>query len=73
MKESVKNGMRSGLVVIGAVAFGYLTLQLGFKPYLEKAQLYDNNNSDNNLNHQSHHQDQVTITDNVILDDASPS
>ncbi|KAK3031184.1 hypothetical protein RJ639_035341 [Escallonia herrerae] len=30
--------MRSGLVVIGAVAFGYLSLQIGFKPYLEKAQ-----------------------------------
>ncbi|KAH6759513.1 hypothetical protein C2S52_022973 [Perilla frutescens var. hirtella] len=33
------NAMRSVLVVIGAVAFGYLTLQLGFKPYLEKAEL----------------------------------
>ncbi|KAG6428064.1 hypothetical protein SASPL_112313 [Salvia splendens] len=33
------NAMRSGLVVIGALAFGYLTLHLGFKPYLEKAQL----------------------------------
>lgn len=38
MKESVKNGLRSGVVVIGAVAFGYLTLQLAFKPYLEKTQ-----------------------------------
>ncbi|KAL1548577.1 hypothetical protein AAHA92_16791 [Salvia divinorum] len=33
------NAMRSAVVVIGALAFGYLTLHLGFKPYLEKAQL----------------------------------
>ncbi|KAG8370143.1 hypothetical protein BUALT_Bualt14G0086700 [Buddleja alternifolia] len=33
------NAMRSAVVVVGALAFGYLTLQLGFKPYLEKAQL----------------------------------
>ncbi|KAL3626230.1 hypothetical protein CASFOL_029779 [Castilleja foliolosa] len=33
------NAMRSGVIVLGALAFGYLTLQLGFKPYLEKAQL----------------------------------
>lgn len=32
------NATRSGLVVIGALAFGYLSLQLVFKPYLEKAQ-----------------------------------
>ncbi|KAM6545372.1 hypothetical protein CsatB_026108 [Cannabis sativa] len=40
MRERTKvNAMRSGVVVIGALAFGYLTLQLGFKPYLEKAQV----------------------------------
>ncbi|EXB55018.1 hypothetical protein L484_007349 [Morus notabilis] len=33
------NAMRSGVVVVGAMAFGYLTLYLGFKPFLEKAQL----------------------------------
>lgn len=33
------NAMRSAVVVVGAMAFGYLTLQLGFKPYLEKAEL----------------------------------
>ncbi|KAL8515308.1 hypothetical protein ACS0TY_014143 [Phlomoides rotata] len=33
------NAMRSGVVVIGVLAFGYLNLHLGFKPYLEKAQL----------------------------------
>uniref|UniRef100_A0A9I9CPM3 Uncharacterized protein n=1 Tax=Cucumis melo TaxID=3656 RepID=A0A9I9CPM3_CUCME len=41
MKETAKlNAARSGLVVIGALAFGYLSLQVGFKPYLEKAQTY---------------------------------
>lgn len=32
------NVMRSGLVVFGALAFGYLTLRIGFKPFLENAQ-----------------------------------
>ncbi|KAF8016930.1 hypothetical protein BT93_H2200 [Corymbia citriodora subsp. variegata] len=40
MRDRTKmNAMRSGLVVIGALAFGYLTLQLGFKPFLEKSQV----------------------------------
>jgi len=32
------NAIRSGIVVLGTLAFGYLSLQIGFKPYLEKAQ-----------------------------------
>ncbi|KAK4266392.1 hypothetical protein QN277_027324 [Acacia crassicarpa] len=32
------NAIRSGIVVLGALAFGYLSLQIGFKPYLENAQ-----------------------------------
>lgn len=32
------NAIRSAIVVVGALAFGYLSLQIGFKPYLEKAQ-----------------------------------
>ncbi|KAK3013561.1 hypothetical protein RJ639_009934 [Escallonia herrerae] len=36
MRDAAKNAMRSGLVVIGAVAFGYLSLQIGFKPYFKK-------------------------------------
>ncbi|KAI3496573.1 hypothetical protein L1887_38938 [Cichorium endivia] len=84
MREAAKNGMRSGLVVIGAVAFGYLTLQLGFKPYLEKAQLHNSDiANDNDLNRQSDEQkqqqdeehDQNPINDAaaIILDDGSPS
>ncbi|GMH28464.1 hypothetical protein Nepgr_030307 [Nepenthes gracilis] len=39
MRERAKmNAMRSGVVVLGALAFGYLTLRLGFKPFLEKSQ-----------------------------------
>ncbi|KAK9725450.1 hypothetical protein RND81_05G144400 [Saponaria officinalis] len=37
-ERGMMNAMRSGLVVLGAVAFGYLTLQLGFRPFLERAQ-----------------------------------
>nr|KYP72847.1 hypothetical protein KK1_005450 [Cajanus cajan] len=32
------NAIRSGIVVLGALAFGYLSIRIGFKPYLEKAQ-----------------------------------
>ncbi|KAH7522363.1 hypothetical protein FEM48_Zijuj07G0130500 [Ziziphus jujuba var. spinosa] len=40
MRDRTKmNAMRSGVVVVGASAFGYLTLQLGFKPFLERAQV----------------------------------
>lgn len=38
MREWVKDALRSGVVVIGAVAFGHLTLKLAFKPYLEAQQ-----------------------------------
>ncbi|KAK7817725.1 hypothetical protein CFP56_042436 [Quercus suber] len=39
MKQTTKlNVIRSGIVVIGALAFGYLNFQLGFKPFLEQAQ-----------------------------------
>ncbi|KAK2447786.1 hypothetical protein P8452_12041 [Trifolium repens] len=31
------NAIRSGIVVLGAIAFGYLSIQIGFKPYLENA------------------------------------
>ena len=33
-----QNAMRSGVVVLGAVAFGYLSFRVGFKPYLHQAQ-----------------------------------
>lgn len=37
------NAIRSGIVVIGAMAFGYLSIRIGFKPYLEKAQAEQHN------------------------------
>ncbi|CAI0466304.1 unnamed protein product [Linum tenue] len=39
MRQQTKlNAIRSGLVVMGALAFGYLTMEIGFKPFLLKAQ-----------------------------------
>ncbi|KAK4737960.1 hypothetical protein R3W88_001657 [Solanum pinnatisectum] len=39
MRDTTKmKTFRSALVVIGAVAFGYLNLQIMFKPFLEKTQ-----------------------------------
>ncbi|KAL9408013.1 hypothetical protein AB3S75_046539 [Citrus x aurantiifolia] len=38
MRERAKmNAIRSGIVVVGFLAFGYLSLELGFKPFLLKA------------------------------------
>ncbi|CAN6332295.1 unnamed protein product [Urochloa humidicola] len=33
-----QNAMRSGVVVLGTVAFGYLSFRVGFKPYLDQVQ-----------------------------------
>ncbi|CAM0954390.1 unnamed protein product [Alopecurus aequalis] len=33
-----QNAIRSGIVVLGAAAFGYLSYRVGFKPYLDRAQ-----------------------------------
>ncbi|PKI77164.1 hypothetical protein CRG98_002446 [Punica granatum] len=39
MNQTAKmNAIRSGIVVVGALAFGYLSFRLGFKPYLERAE-----------------------------------
>ncbi|KAL6618884.1 hypothetical protein ACP70R_034023 [Stipagrostis hirtigluma subsp. patula] len=47
MSRARQNAMRSGLVVLGAVAFGYLSFRIGFKPYLDRAQeAMDNSRSD---------------------------
>ncbi|WOK95699.1 hypothetical protein Cni_G04406 [Canna indica] len=32
------NAIRAGVVVVGSVAFAYLSFRVGFKPYLEQAQ-----------------------------------
>ncbi|KAM3405608.1 hypothetical protein ACQJBY_008232 [Aegilops geniculata] len=33
-----QNAIRSGIVVLGAAAFAYLSYRVGFKPYLDRAQ-----------------------------------
>ncbi|KAM0865435.1 hypothetical protein ACQ4PT_043268 [Festuca glaucescens] len=33
-----QNAIRSGIVVLGSAAFGYLSYRVGFKPYLDRAQ-----------------------------------
>ncbi|KAI4304088.1 hypothetical protein MLD38_039647 [Melastoma candidum] len=39
MRDGVRmNAMRSGLVVVASLAFGYLSFQVGFKPFLQNAQ-----------------------------------
>lgn len=44
MRERAKlNAIRSGIVIIGSLAFGYLTLEIGFKPFLQKAQEEEQN------------------------------
>ncbi|KAL1188542.1 hypothetical protein V5N11_036297 [Cardamine amara subsp. amara] len=42
MKRTVMdNAIRSSVVVLGSLAFGYLSLELGYKPFLEKAEQYE--------------------------------
>lgn len=36
--QTKSNAVRSVIVIIGALAFGYLTFQVGFKPFLVKAE-----------------------------------
>ncbi|XP_050874894.1 uncharacterized protein LOC127078478 [Lathyrus oleraceus] len=56
------NAIRSGIVVLGAVAFGYLSLRIGFKPYLEKAKA-------DQYNQQQQHQNEVQQSES----DSDPS
>lgn len=37
-RRARRNAMRAGLVAVGAVAFAYLSFQVGFKPYIERVQ-----------------------------------
>nr|GMD75644.1 hypothetical protein DM860_002429 [Ipomoea batatas] len=71
MKETARmNAMRSGVVVIGALAFGYLTLQLGFKPFLERAEAQQQA-----LLHRSEPSSSQELSDTEFFfsDDSSPS
>ncbi|CAA7061954.1 unnamed protein product [Microthlaspi erraticum] len=35
---AMDNAIRSAVVVLGSLAFGYISLELGYKPFLEKAE-----------------------------------
>ncbi|KAG6537638.1 hypothetical protein ZIOFF_002733 [Zingiber officinale] len=37
-RRARRNAKRAGLVAVGAVAFAYLSFQVGFKPYIERVQ-----------------------------------
>ncbi|CAJ2658420.1 unnamed protein product [Trifolium pratense] len=54
------NAIRSGIVVLGAIAFGYLSIQIGFKPYLEKAK------ADQQQQQHHHHQNQLQKSDSEL-------
>ncbi|CAJ2658446.1 unnamed protein product [Trifolium pratense] len=54
------NAIRSGIVFLGAIAFGYLSIQIGFKPYLEKAK------ADQQQQQQHHHQNQLQKSDSEL-------
>jgi len=47
------NAIRSGIVVLGALAFGYLSFRIGFKPYLEKAQVQQQQQNEVQQSHDS--------------------
>ncbi|KAH0895960.1 hypothetical protein HID58_045528 [Brassica napus] len=40
-RTAMDNAIRSSVVVLGSLAFGYMSLELGYKPFLEKAEQYE--------------------------------
>ncbi|CAN8300605.1 unnamed protein product [Cochlearia groenlandica] len=40
-RTAMDNAIRGFVVVLGSLAFGYMSLKLGYKPFLEKAEQYE--------------------------------
>ncbi|XP_010420709.1 PREDICTED: uncharacterized protein LOC104706235 [Camelina sativa] len=61
MKRTVMdNAIRSSVVVLGSLAFGYMSLELGYKPFLEKAEQYERS-----LQSSQQHQQQDLVDEQV--------
>ncbi|XP_056858215.1 uncharacterized protein LOC108839723 [Raphanus sativus] len=52
-RTAMDNAIRASVVVLGSLAFGYMSLELGYKPFLEKAEQYERS-----LQSQASHQQQ---------------
>ncbi|CAH8271589.1 unnamed protein product [Arabidopsis lyrata] len=64
MKRTVMdNAIRSSVVVLGSLAFGYLSLELGYKPFLEKAEQYERS-LQSSQQHQQQDEEQEARWDN---------
>ncbi|ESQ41927.1 hypothetical protein EUTSA_v10016117mg [Eutrema salsugineum] len=70
MKRTVMdNAIRSSVVVLGSLAFGYLSLELGYKPFLEKAEQYERSLQSQTSQHQQQdEQEEARWDDNNNLE-----
>ncbi|KAG7551205.1 hypothetical protein ISN45_Aa06g018960 [Arabidopsis thaliana x Arabidopsis arenosa] len=65
MKRTVMdNAIRSSVVVLGSLAFGYLSLELGYKPFLEKAEQYERSLQSQNSQQQQQDEQEEARWDN---------
>ncbi|KAL9161538.1 hypothetical protein ABFS82_07G027600 [Erythranthe guttata] len=64
------NALRSAVVVAGALAFGYLTVRVGFKSFIEEAQL-EQQRQEALLQSQSADESEVSFGDSFHTDDAA--
>ncbi|KAJ0230269.1 Uncharacterized protein HA466_0309310 [Hirschfeldia incana] len=56
-RTAMDNAIRSFVVVLGSLAFGYMSLELGYKPFLEKAEQYERFVQSQPSHHQQQQQD----------------
>ncbi|KAF8077476.1 hypothetical protein N665_1034s0015 [Sinapis alba] len=62
-RRAMDNAVRSSVVVLGSLAFGYMSLELGYKPFLEKAEQYER--SLQSQNQQQQQQQQQGLCENT--------
>ncbi|XP_006289787.2 uncharacterized protein LOC17883078 [Capsella rubella] len=69
MKRTVMdNAIRSSVVVLGSLAFGYLSLELGYKPFLEKAEEYERSLQSSQQHVQQDEQEEEARWDNSNIE-----
>ncbi|KAH0937186.1 hypothetical protein HID58_004647 [Brassica napus] len=66
-RTAMDNAIRSSVVVLGSLAFGYMSLELGYKPFLEKAEQYERSVQSQASQHQQEQGLVFTFSQSSIL------
>ncbi|KAI3985379.1 hypothetical protein MKX01_033693 [Papaver californicum] len=70
--SSTVNSLKSALIVFGALAFGWLTIEIAFKPYLDKArEAMDKSDPSHDPDQQDEEEDNNKLSDEEKEDVAS--